>query len=124
MENFRVKLLRIAKYIFDEVVKKNDLGDYGGVRFEKINLVKFEDLSVALLALYEKGNISRSSISEFYGYNWDEEVHARKEEKDLLEELGLDEYNPQPFDKPADTPNDIKPDVESTENEPESTKKE
>jgi len=131
MENFRVKLLRIAKYIFDEVVKKNDLGDYGGVRFEKINLVKFADLSQALLELYEKGNISRSSISEFYGYNWDEEVHSRKEEKDLLEELGLDEYNPQPFDKQDNTNtmnnntgNNDKTDMEPTENEPESTEKE
>jgi len=123
MENFRNKLLRIAKYIYDEVVKKNDLGDYGGVRFEKINLVKFDDLSVALLELYEKGNISRTSISEFYGYNWNEEVHSRKEEKDLLEKLGLDEYNPQPFDK-QDNSNDANTDVESTKNKPKSTEKE
>ena len=124
MENFRKKLLRIAKYIYDEVVKNNDLGDYGGVRFEKINLVKFEDLSAALLELYEKGNISRSSISEFYGYNWDEEVHSRKEEKDLLEELGLDEYNPQPFDKPPDKNNTGETGGKSTENKPEPQEKE
>jgi len=123
MENFRAKLLRIAKYIFDEVVRKNDLGDYGGVRFEKINLVKFDELSKALLDLYEKGNISRTSISEFYGYNWDEEVQMRKEEKDLLEELGLDEYNPQPFDKPIEQ-NEVKKDVEQVENKPESPEKE
>jgi len=102
MESFRGKLLRIAKYIFDEVVRRNDLGDYGGVRFEQINLVKFEQFSQALLELYEKGNLSRESIADYYGYNWDEEVHKRKDEKDLLEELGLDEYNPQPFDKPMD----------------------
>lgn len=99
MENFRNRLIRIAKYIFDEIVRKNDLGDYGGVRFEKVNLVLFKDFSEALLNLYEKGNISRESVSNFYGYNWDEEVNKRKREKSLLDELGLDEYNPQPFDK-------------------------
>lgn len=99
MENFRGKLLKIAKYIFDEIVRKNDLGDYGGVRFEEVNLVRFADFSESLLSLYEKGNVSRESVSEFYGYNWKEEVNKRKEERDLLEELGLDEYNPQPFDK-------------------------
>lgn len=128
MESFRERLLRIAKYVFDEVVKKNDLGDYGGVRFEKINLVKFQELSDALLQLYEKGNVSRTSVSDFYGYNWEEEVQLRKEEKDLLEELGLDEYNPQPFDKPVteepSSNNDTKMDEKPTENEPKSPKKE
>lgn len=99
MENFRQKLIRIAEHIFDEVVRRNDLGDYGGVRFEKMNLIKFKEFSAALLELYTKGNVSRGTVSDFYGYNWEEEVNKRKKEKEILEELGLDEYDEQPFDK-------------------------
>lgn len=99
MEAFRTRLLKIAKHIFDEIVKMNDLGDYGGIRFEEINMKKFADFSQAMLELYEKGNLSRNSLTEWYGYNWKEEVNMRKEEKDILDELGLEEYNPQPFDK-------------------------
>jgi len=124
MENFRGKLLRIAKYIFDEVVRKNDLGDYGGVRFEEVNLIKFQEFAEALVNLYEKGNVSRQSVSEWFGYNWEEEVHKRKEEKEILEELGLDEYNPQPFDKPPGMENNTPNQQQPKENKPNTPKKE
>jgi hypothetical protein len=46
--------------------------------------------------LYETGNLSRADFSEAYGYEFIDQQRKRAEEKEVIDELGVDEFAPVP----------------------------
>lgn len=91
-------LLPLVEYIIDEVIEENKLGGIPSkISFGDINLNDFNEYLEALAKLYESGNLSREAFATALGFNITEELNKRKEENDLLEKLGLEEFGPVPF---------------------------
>lgn len=97
MENFRKKILQVIKEVVRRVAEENNLKTAPEVKFKPLTLFDHGTLLQSLSDLYGAGNISRTTYASTLGYDWDDETALRKEEKDKLEELGLDEFAPKPF---------------------------
>jgi len=97
MENIRAKILKILNNIVDNIIEKNNLKGTTTLRFAPINMMGFEAFVNGLTQLYNTGNVSRTSFAKAFGYDLEEEFNLRAEEKDLMEELGIEEFSPQPF---------------------------
>lgn len=100
MEKLQRVMLPLAEYIVDQIIEQNKIsGRPSDIRFEAINLHDFAEFIEAVKALYESGNLSRESYAKELGYNITEELSSRKDENEMLEEMGLEEYGPVPFSK-------------------------
>jgi hypothetical protein len=98
MKDFRRKLLRIAKYIIYETLEKNNIKNKPyEVKFKDVNMREVSEFVEALVKLYDTGNLSRKTLVETLGFNFEQEVDNRAEEKDLFEEKGIPDFNPTPF---------------------------
>lgn len=98
MENIRDKVLVILSDIIYNIWEKNGFrGEMPTLKFEPINLVSFGDLIEGLTRLYESGNLSRTHHAKAFGYDIDEEFRLKKEENDVMDEMGLEEFAPQPY---------------------------
>ena len=107
MENMQRKLITIVEDIVYNISDRNGFKDVPTVSFGRINLNKLEDFTSAWVQLYETGNLSRDTFVGAFGYDFNEEIRKRKEEEDLLEELGVPAYAPVPFSPQPETPNNI-----------------
>jgi len=97
MENIREKILLILSDIVYNVWEKNKFrNEMPTLKFEPINLVSFRDLVDGLTSLYESGNLSRTHHAKAFGYDIDEEFRLKEKENDTMEEMGLEEFAPQP----------------------------
>lgn len=97
MESIREKVLEVLRDIVYTIWEKNKFrGEAPTIKFEPINLVSFTDLIEGLTSLYQSGNLSRTHHAKAFGYDLDEEFRLRKEENDTMEEMGLEEFAPQP----------------------------
>lgn len=97
MENLRAKILKILNNIVDNVIEKNKLKGDTTLRFSPINMMGFEAFVNGLSLLYNTGNLSRTSYANAFGYDLEEEFNLRSEEKELMDSLGIEEFEAQPF---------------------------
>jgi hypothetical protein len=97
MEDMQRQLLPIANWILQDIADSNGLKDYPKPRFSAISLHSFRNFVEAMGALYNSGNISRTSYDEAFGYNWEEEMSKKEEEEKLIKKLDLPEFSPQPY---------------------------
>jgi hypothetical protein len=98
LNSIRRKLLPIVSHIFREMRSKNPdiLKNYPEYKFQPINLMSLSLFFTGIKELYSSGNLSRKSYTEAYGFDFQSEITSRSEEKDMLKELGLDEFAPLP----------------------------
>lgn len=101
MENIREKVLHVLSDIVYNIFEKNKFRGETKLKFAPINLVSFGELVEGLAKLYDTGNLSRTSFANAFDLDIDEEFRLKKEEKETMDELGLDEYPPQAFSPPA-----------------------
>lgn len=101
METFRRKIIFVLNSVVNSVLEKNNLKGTTSVEFKPINLRTFVDFINALSKLYDTGNISRTSFAEAFGYDIEEEAELRADERKLFVDLGIEEFNQQPFSPPA-----------------------
>lgn len=97
MEKIREKVLHVLSDIVYNIFEKNKFRGETKLKLAPINLVSFGDLVEGLTKLYDTGNLSRSSYADAFDYDIDEEFRLKKEEKEKMEEMGLDEFPPQAF---------------------------
>jgi len=96
MENMREKLMFIVGRVIEDVMKFNGFSTYPVIKFLPINLHAFTQFVEILFKLYESGNLSRASLAEFVGYDIQDQFDQRKEERDQLSKLGLEDFAPTP----------------------------
>lgn len=108
MHDFRRKLLSLSKKIINRVLSENNIRNKpSDIRFENINLHAFAEFVDALIKLNEGGAISKTTITDTLGFNFEEEVKNRSKEKELLEEYGLPEFDERPFSPPPGQQNQV-----------------
>jgi len=108
LKAIRQRLLPIIDHIFRAVKDNNQvsLKNIPNYKFRPINLMSLTLFYTGLEKLYQSGNLSRDSYTEAFGYDFQSEVTKRSEEKDLLEELGIDEFAPLPHSNTPGQTND------------------
>lgn len=97
LETIRKKILKVLNIIVRSTFEQNRLKGEPYVRFRPMNLIGFKDFIDSLVHLYNTGNLSRTAFTEYFGYNFRDEVEQRAKEAKILEKLGVEEFNPQPF---------------------------
>ncbi len=96
MEYMRNALLPIVRTIYREMRNNNRsitlVPDI--IKWRPINLMSMSLFFKGLTELYNSGNLSRQSYDEAYGFELTTELENRVMEKDLFEEMGLEDVAP------------------------------
>lgn len=99
MNNMRERVLSVLKNIVEEIAKENNLKNTPGITFKPLQLAEFAIFATSLIQLYDRGNISRTSIDEYFGFNFDDELDNRKEEMSKLKAAGVPDFAENPNSK-------------------------
>ena len=110
MESIRRKILIVIKDICKTVAEENNF-KVPSVKFKALNLHSFVDFMGSLEKLYDISGVSRGSVAEYLGYDFEEEADRLEIEEKLIEKKGLSQFGQQPFSRSPD----------STSNPPNST---
>lgn len=97
MENFRTKILTVIKSVIHQIAIKNNLKSEPITKFKPLRLFDYATLAKSLADLYNSGNLSRTTYSEEFGYDWVDETDHREEEQKVLMDKQLGEFAPKPF---------------------------
>jgi hypothetical protein len=117
MEDFRRKLLSLARKIINRVLLENKIKNRpSDIRFENINLHNFAEFVDALIKLNEGGAISKTTTDKILGFNFEEETKNRSKEKKLLEKYDLDVFDQVPFSPPPGQQKQVNNNKEDKEN--------
>lgn len=117
LKNMQNKILFIIKGIVKEVAKLNGLKSLPLIRFDNINLYSFRNFVEGMQALYDTGNISRTSYDAAFGFEWEEEIKQKAREADTITELGVEEFAKKPYSNQPNEP------ANKTEKTPQQTTK-
>jgi hypothetical protein len=127
MHNFRHKISEVLVDVCREVSEQNGFTNVPGVYFKSINMHSFADYLEGLNSLYNISAISRTSMGEVFGYDFEAEASKLATENELLRSYGLPEFGPQPFSRePSNTGGNSPEEKTNGEKKPEKkpTKKE
>lgn len=109
MEFIRRRILKVIKEICRRVAEENNF-KVPTVAFKALNLHSFSEFMINLEKLYNISGVSRTSVSEYMGFDFTEEIDKLEEEHLLITEKGLTEVGQQPFSSPANNnPNGQQP---------------
>jgi len=98
MESIRRKILKVIRDICKTVAEENSF-KVPMVKFTALNLHSFVDFMTNLEKLYNMSGVSRSSVAEYLGYDFEEEADKLETEEALIKEKGLSEFGQQPFSR-------------------------
>lgn len=102
MESLRRKILKIIKDICKTVAEENNF-KVPSVKFKALNLHSFVDFMNSLEKLYNMSGVSRTSVAEYLGYDFEEESDKLEAEETIIQSKGLSEFGQQPFSAPGKT---------------------
>lgn len=118
MEKMRKDILVIIQKIVTKVAQENNFKSSPIAKWKPIHLIAFKAFIDGMTALYDTGNLSRTTYTDSFGYDYQDEVELRKEEQDQLDDMGLSPIAARPFaanntpgqeNKPKETPVEKKP---------------
>lgn len=115
MNNFREKIIEVISYVVYEIAKQNNFKAAPEVYFSPLQLAEYKTFMEGLVKLYETGNLSREAFSDYFGYNFIDELEKRKNEQRMIEEAKVPEF--------ALTPNARNPDISTQPNQQKPTEK-
>lgn len=102
IESIRRKILKVIRDIIKTVAEDNNF-KVPYTQFKPLNLQTFSDFMTALEKLYNISGVSRTSMAEYMGYDFMDEVDKLKAENDTLVSKGLPDFGSQPYSRPTDT---------------------
>jgi hypothetical protein len=98
MNSFREKILHvIQRGIIDEIARQNDFKTTPTIVFKPLQLAELQLFMNGLFQLYTAGNLSRKSLDEFFGYEFDDEIDQRTLEEKDIEGRGVPSIAPMPY---------------------------
>ena len=100
MESIRRKILKIIKDVCKTVAEENNF-KVPVVKFKALNLHSFVDFMNSLEKLYNMSGVSRTSVGEYLGFDFEEEADKLELEESIIEKKGLSEFGQQPFSSPG-----------------------
>lgn len=98
MESIRRKILRIIKDVCKTVAEENNF-KVPSVKFKSLNLHSFVDFMSSIEKLYNMSGVSRTSVADYLGYDFEEEADKLEAEKILIDSKGLSSFGEQPFSR-------------------------
>ncbi len=97
MNVIREKVLPVLQVICNTIATENKLKSTPTIRFDELNLHDFNMFRLAIMDLYNSGNLSRESYAKWLGFNWEEEISKREKETKILQDKNIPEFAPKPF---------------------------
>lgn len=104
MENLQDKLLDIVIDIAYQVYFRNQLKGMPEVSFKPVNLYALNDFVAMIKMLYDSGNLSRHTMTDSFGFDWNEEIEKKDDENTLMKEKQIGEFAPAPFSPQPNVP--------------------
>ena len=89
-------LLTIRKIIYDIINMNHFRGEPNAIRFEPFSMDSLRDLIELLQFLFNTGNLSRTTLLEKHGLDFNKEMRQRAEEDKKMEQLELTAFPPTP----------------------------
>lgn len=102
MESIRRKLLKVIRDICKTVAEENNF-KVPMVTFKVLNLHSFDKFIIALKEAYNVSAVSRTSVGDYLGYDFEEEIDKLDIENQELDSRNLSKFGPQPFSANPDT---------------------
>lgn len=109
IEALQKDLLDIVQQVLDAVTEYNGLSNYAEAYFKPINLKDFVKFFDVMFRVYETGSMSRRTLVEYLGVDFEKELENKVAEREIYKQLGLDEYAPLPH---SNVPESSKPQQE------------
>lgn len=97
MEDFRKKIIEVIRNICREVALRNGFKNPPQVEFQALNLHSFRDFIDGLSKLYDASALSRTTLAQVYGKDFNEELDLLTAENEELTSRGLTPFGPTPF---------------------------
>lgn len=98
MESLRRKLLKVVRDVFKNVAKENNF-KIPYVTFKALNLHNFVEFMNSLEKLYNMSGVSRTSVADYLGFDFSDEVDVLEQENKEIEKRGLSPFGEQPFSR-------------------------
>lgn len=98
IESVRRKMMKVIRDVFKNVAELNNF-KVPSVKFKPLNLHSFEEFFSSLEKAYNMAGISRTSVAEYLGYDFEDEAGKLESENNLLKAKGLPEFGAQPYSK-------------------------
>lgn len=105
MDFIRRKILKVLKEICRVVAEENNFKVPASVTFKALNLHSFNEFMTSLEKLYNMSGVSRTSVADYLGFDFQDEVDKLETEKALIEDKGLSTFGEQPFSRDPGTNN-------------------
>jgi hypothetical protein len=104
MEVLRRKIIDVLSDICTQVAEQNNF-KVPDIKFKALNLHSFIDFMTGLEKLYNISGVSRGSVSEYLGYDFEEESDKLANEETIITAKGLSPSGKQPFSANPSTTN-------------------
>lgn len=105
IKSMRRDLMIFVNKLYKQIAELNGFDNYPTMQFEELRLYDLGKISSILQNLYEKGFLSRTTYLQSVGYDFETEIHNIKRERELMDELDIPEFAPQPFTPQPESPN-------------------
>jgi hypothetical protein len=109
----REEILTFIKKVLREIKIRNNFSDTVEVYFEELRLYDLAKLSEIAATLYDKGALSLTSLAGTAGYNFNDELEKKSNERDLMKKFDIPEFPALPFSPqpgvPGQNQNPVKP---------------
>lgn len=89
MASLQHALLVIVENILDKVAEYNNFDNYAVPFFKPVNLKDFVRFFNVLYQLHQSATVSRKTLTEFIGIDFDKEIENIYGEKEVLDKLGI-----------------------------------
>ncbi len=105
----REHILEFIEDLLDEIKERNKLENKVNIYFEELRLYDLEKLAEVAVQLYQNNAISLTSLAGIAGYNFEDELEKKSNERELMKEFDVPEFPALPFSPQPQVPGQGQP---------------
>jgi predicted HTH domain antitoxin len=111
----REHILEFIEDLVDEIKERNKFENKVNIYFEELRLYDLEKLAQVAVQLYQNNAISLTSLAGIAGYNFEDELEKKSNERELMKEFGVPEFPALPFSPQPQVPGQGQPQQQEVE---------
>jgi hypothetical protein len=109
IDRVREHILEFIEDLLDEIKERNNFKNKVKVYFEELRLYDLEKLAQVAVQLYQNNAISLTSLAGVAGYNFENELEKKANERELMKEFDVPEFPALPFSPQPQVPGQGQP---------------
>jgi len=115
IDRVREHILEFIEDLLDEIKERNNFENKVRVYFEELRLYDLEKLAEVAVQLYQNNAISLTSLAGIAGYNFEDELVRKANERELMKEFDIPEFPALPFSPQPQVPGQGQPQQQEEE---------